>query len=94
MMRLVLLAAAHVGSRRLRLVAGHAGVRCVTMGVPQPGPPPRSLPPLPDFALQTLLVLDVEATCDQPQRLPHEIIEWPVVAVDAATAQPIAEFHR
>jgi inhibitor of KinA sporulation pathway (predicted exonuclease) len=36
----------------------------------------------------------VEATCDQPQRAAHEIIEWPVVLVDAATARPIAEFHR
>jgi len=66
-------------------------VRGAPSSAPSGAPP---LPPLPASALQTLLVLDVEATCDQPQRAPHEIIEWPVVAVDAATAMPIAEFHR
>jgi 3'-5' exoribonuclease 1 len=53
-----------------------------------------ALRPMPAGALEILLVLDVEATCDNPQRLPHEIIEWPVVAVDAATATTIGEFHR
>jgi len=40
-------------------------------------------------------VLDFEATCDDVKRLSHqEIIEFPVVVVDARTFEVAAEFHK
>jgi len=71
------------------LEEGIADARSARAGSPIP-----SLPPLPDSTMRYLLVLDVEATCDNPQREAHEIIEWPVVAVDCMTAEPVFEFHR
>lgn len=40
-------------------------------------------------------VLDFEATCDDKQQvLPQEIIEFPVVAVDATSHEVVATFRR
>ena len=40
-------------------------------------------------------VLDFEATCDDVKRLSNqEIIEFPVVVVDAHTFEVTAEFHK
>ena len=41
------------------------------------------------------VVLDFEATCEQGRRIADpEVIEFPMVLVDARTAQPVAEFQR
>merc|ERR1719265_1618457 len=44
--------------------------------------------------VEFFVVLDFEATCDKPnQPEPQEIIEFPLVLVDAATLQIVNEFH-
>lgn len=41
-----------------------------------------------------ILVIDFECTCEKDvASYPHEIIEFPVVAVDVASRQTVAEFH-
>lgn len=41
-----------------------------------------------------VLVVDFECTCDSGEpNYPHEIIEFPVVAVDTVTTKPVAEFR-
>lgn len=40
------------------------------------------------------LVLDFEATCDDKRQIrPQEVIEFPIVVVDAVTLENVAEFH-
>ncbi len=47
-----------------------------------------------DQEVETFLVIDFEATCIKDALInPQEIIEIPVLKVDARTLEPIAEFH-
>lgn len=44
--------------------------------------------------VDVLLIIDFEATCDKHAHdWPNEIIEFPVVALDARTAKVVGEFH-
>ena len=46
------------------------------------------------YKFPVLLVLDFEATCEEyDRRWPHEIIEFPVVAIDTRQRKVIGEFH-
>ncbi|OQV21114.1 ERI1 exoribonuclease 3 [Hypsibius exemplaris] len=50
---------------------------------------------LPNQIFDYFLVLDFEATCDKPvSPVPQEIIEFPVVKIDARTMEPTATFHE
>ncbi|KAF8786170.1 ERI1 exoribonuclease 3-like [Argiope bruennichi] len=55
--------------------------------------PPRT-PVIPKQKFDYFLVLDIEATCDYPDNVePQEIIEFPVIKVNAETFIPEATFH-
>lgn len=74
-----------------------AAVRARALASVAPREPAAAAPRdwLPAHALEALLVLDIEATCDSPQQeAPHEIIEWPVVALDVRSCSVVAEFRR
>ena len=46
------------------------------------------------FAMDFLIVLDFEATCERDIRIsPQEIIEWPSVLIDVKQQRVVAEFH-
>ncbi|CCW59574.1 unnamed protein product [Phytomonas sp. EM1] len=71
-----------------------------TDAAPTVGFPPLNIRMKPPFkCLQSqpfshILVCDFEATCDSAcASYPHEIIEFPVVVLDTATLQQVAEFH-
>lgn len=81
--------------------AGHAAVNsAASNSIATPGtalqittePPFKRLRPQP---FSHLLVCDFEATCaGDNYHYPHEIIEFPVVAIDVATLKVVATFHR
>lgn len=51
-------------------------------------------PLFPSSPFDFILVLDFEATCDDPEEITDpEIIEFPVVCIESATALVVAEFH-
>lgn len=46
-------------------------------------------------AWKRIIVIDFEATCDEPQNpVPQEIIEFPAVVVDLTSQTVVREFHR
>jgi 3'-5' exoribonuclease 1 len=51
--------------------------------------------PAPSLPYDYLLVLDFEATCEEPTppNYLHEIIEFPVVVVEVSSCRVVAEFH-
>ncbi|OQV21113.1 ERI1 exoribonuclease 3 [Hypsibius exemplaris] len=50
---------------------------------------------LPNQIFDYFLVLDFEATCDKAVApVPQEIIEFPVIKIDARTMEPTASFHE
>ncbi|GBO39807.1 ERI1 exoribonuclease 3, partial [Araneus ventricosus] len=55
---------------------------------------PSKVPVIPKQKFDYFLVLDIEATCDSPVNVdPQEILEFPVVKVNAETFRPEATFH-